>query len=68
MYRNLSLKIALIQRGVPIYQSARAVKLAPEKLSKIISGQITPKKSEKYALAKLCRRRVTEIFPNEVSS
>jgi hypothetical protein len=68
MQRNIPLKVPIIQRGVPLYQSAREVNLASEKLSKIISGQIILKKSENSVLAKLCRRSVTEIFPSEASS
>jgi|SaaInlStandDraft_6_1057023.scaffolds.fasta_scaffold155433_2 hypothetical protein len=63
MQRNIPLKIALIQRGVPLYISARKVGIAPEKLSRIISGVVIPRKSEKSALAKLCRRKASELFP-----
>jgi hypothetical protein len=62
MQRNIPLKIALIQRGVPLYISARKVGIAPEKLSRIISGVVIPRKSEKSALAKLCKRKIAEIF------
>lgn len=62
MRLNIPLKIALIQRGVPNYESARQVNIAPERLSKIINGAISPRDTEKAALAQLCKRDVDELF------
>jgi len=63
MTRNIGLKKALIDRGVPDYRSAIDANLNPTKLSKIISGLVIPTQDEKERLSEVLDRPADELFP-----
>jgi hypothetical protein len=62
---NKHLKIAVIQSDMRGYEIERVLNFWPGKLSKIISGIITPTKVEETALAGVLDKKVCEIFPSE---
>jgi len=68
MTRNIGLKKALIDRGVPDYRSAYDANLNSTKLSKIIIGLVIPTQDEKERLAAICKRPVDELFPSTTDS
>lgn len=66
--KNIPLKVALMEREKPDYQSAIEADLHPNKLSKIINGLQKPTEEEKQRLADVLNRAVDEIFPEPVTT
>ena len=60
---NLSLKIALVARGVPSYITAKEVGISPNKLSRFVMGISCPNEQEKKVLSKILDKTVRELFP-----
>ena len=64
---NVHLKIAIIQSGQRSYEIERALGFWPGKLSKLISGIITPSVEDRVALAETLQRPIANLFPEELS-
>ena len=65
---NLALKLALVAHQTPAYRVALQIGIAPDRLSKFISGLAHPTESEKQTLAKILNRSEDEIFPPRVQA
>lgn len=64
---NTPLKVAIIQSGQRSYEIERSLDFWPGKLSKLISGIITPSVKDRLALAEILQRPVANLFPEEFS-
>ena len=60
---NMTLKLALVERGLPAYKTAWEAGINPIKVSKIISGLQEPTEAEKEDLARVLKRPVDILFP-----
>ncbi len=61
--KNLTLKIALLTRGISQTQAAASCHVAQTRLSRIVNGREAPSPRVKAALAKLLRVPAHELFP-----
>ena len=63
MAKNLPLKHAITDSGLSQYAVARAAKIHDTKLSAIVNGWREPSPDEQKAIAKVLRRKVSDVFP-----
>jgi transcriptional regulator with XRE-family HTH domain len=68
MPKNLALKIAIVQSGRPAADIAEAADLHESKLSKIVNGRRPPTDAERKALARVLKRKASDLFPMAVAS
>lgn len=65
---NLELKLALVARGVPAYQTAKEAYIAPNKLSRFVMEIAIPSQNEKARLSEVLDRPADELFPSPTDS
>ena len=65
MSLNLPLKLAIVLSGRSQIQIAKAANLHESKLSRIIRGHDEATEADKKAIARVLRRKVTDLFPTD---
>jgi hypothetical protein len=65
MAANIHLKTAIFAGRTTQARVAQKVPMSESKLSRIIHGYHQPTEDEKRQIARILRRRITEIFPPE---
>lgn len=65
---NKALRHAIVDSERRQGAIGRSARIEVTRLSRIVSGQITPKPREMKALARVLRRSQDELFPLEVSA
>lgn len=60
---NLKLKLALVTRGIPAYQTAREACISPNKLYRFVAELSQPSQDEKERLSEVLNRPADELFP-----
>ena len=65
---NLALKFAMVESGRSQRAIAQAVGMHATKLSQILHGWRVPSDDERKAIAKVLKRKVSDLFPLAVAS
>lgn len=63
--KNLALRIAIIESGLTQADVAEAVDMHDTKLSMIVNGRREPSDAERKAIARILKRKASELFPDE---
>jgi transcriptional regulator with XRE-family HTH domain len=64
MAKNLALKLAIFESGMSQLDIEKAVGLPMSKLSMIVRGHRPASEAEQKALAKLLKRKRSDLFPS----
>jgi transcriptional regulator with XRE-family HTH domain len=64
--KNIPLKIAIVQSGLSQADVAEAVDMHDTKLSMIVNGRREPSDAEQKALARVLKRKASQLFPPEL--
>jgi len=60
---NLELKLALVTRGIPAYQTAKDANIPPNRVYRFVAELSQPSQDEKDRLAEVLERPTDELFP-----
>jgi len=63
MPKNIALKIAIVESGLSQVDIAEAADLHESRLSHIVNGRRDANDAERKVLARVLKRRVTQLFP-----
>jgi len=66
--KNLALKIAIVESGLSQVDIAEAADLHESRLSQIINGRRQARDAEQKALARVLKRKPTQLFPEAIAS
>lgn len=68
MRKNIALKIAIVESGLSQVDIADAADIHESKLSYIVNGRRQPSDAERKALARVLKRKATDLFPETIAS
>jgi len=63
MPKNIALKIAIVESGLSQVDIAEAAGIHETKMSSIVNGRRVPSDTEQKAIARLLKRKATDLFP-----
>jgi transcriptional regulator with XRE-family HTH domain len=62
MPKNIALKVAIVESGLSQVDIAEAIDMHDTKLSFIVNGRREPSDAEQKAIARVLKRKVSELF------
>jgi len=65
---NLTLKIAILESGLSQQEVAKAIGIHESRMSQIVNGWRESTDAERKALARLLKRKATDLFPLAIAS
>lgn len=68
MSKNVALKVAIVESGLSQIEIAKALDVHESRLSHIINGHRTPNDTERKALARVLKRKPSQLFPEAMAS
>lgn len=68
MPMNLPLKIAILESGLSQLEVAKAADMHESRMSHLVNGHREPSDAERKALARILKRKVSDLFPLAIAS
>jgi DNA-binding transcriptional regulator YdaS (Cro superfamily) len=65
---NTTLKLAILEQGLKQRAMARTLQMSESKFSQIVHGWQDATAEEKKAIARILKRKVHDLFPDQVSA
>lgn len=66
--KNLALKIAIVESGLSQVEVAEAIDMHDTKLSMIVNGRREPSEAEQRAIARVLKRKPSQLFGEALAS
>jgi transcriptional regulator with XRE-family HTH domain len=63
MPKNKALKIAIIESELTQFEVAEAIDVHETRMSQIVNGRREPSEVERKAIARILKRKATDLFP-----